>query len=106
MAQTLCYLVVIIYKITNTLTNKLYIGSTKTSIEQRYQEHIKSLDGSPLHSDIQELGHQNFEIGLVEKVPYIDDQQLLITETANIIKFNSIEFGYYTKLSVSLENLY
>ena len=95
-----------IYKIVNTLTNKLYIGSTKTSIEQRYQEHIKSLDGSPLHSAIQELGHENFKIELVEKIPYIDDEQLLIAETCNIIKFNSIEAGYNTKLSVSLENLY
>ena len=95
-----------IYKIVNTLTNKLYIGSTKTSIEQRFNEHVKCLDGSPLHSDIQELGQQNFKIEVVEKVPYIDDEQLLIAETANIIKFNSIEFGYNTKLSVSLENLY
>jgi hypothetical protein len=39
-------------------------------------------------------------------VPYIDEEQLLIAETANIIKFNSIEAGYNTKLSVSLENLY
>ena len=95
-----------IYKIVNQLTNKLYIGSTKTSIEQRFNEHVKSLDGSPLHSAIQELGHENFKIELVEKVPYIDDEQLLIAETANIIKFNSIEAGYNTKLSVSLENLY
>ena len=95
-----------IYKIVNTLTNKLYIGSTKTSIEQRFNEHIKSLDGLPLHSAIQELGYQNFKIELVEKIPYIDDEQLLIAETANIIKFNSIEAGYNTKLSVSLENLY
>ena len=58
-----------IYKIVNQLTNKLYIGSTKTSIEQRFNEHVKSLDGSPLHSDIQELGHQNFIIELVEKSP-------------------------------------
>jgi group I intron endonuclease len=95
-----------IYKITNQLTNKLYIGSTKTSIEQRYQEHIKSLDGSPLHAAIQELGHENFKIELTEKIPYIDNQQLLIAETANIIKFNSIEAGYNTKLKLSLENLY
>jgi hypothetical protein len=95
-----------IYKIVNQLTNKLYIGSTKTSIEQRFNEHVKSLDGSPLHSDIQELGYENFIIELVEKVPYIDEEQLLIAETANIIKFNSIEAGYNTKLSVSLENLY
>jgi hypothetical protein len=35
-----------IYIITNKLANKLYIGSTKTSIEQRYQEHIKRPDDS------------------------------------------------------------
>ncbi len=51
-----------IYKISNQLTNKWYMGSTKTSIEQRYQEHTKSLDGSPLLSAMQELGHQNFKI--------------------------------------------
>ena len=28
-----------IYKVSNLLTNKIYIGSTKTSIEQRFQEH-------------------------------------------------------------------
>ncbi len=51
-----------IYKIINNLTNKLFIGSTLTSIEQRYQEHIKSLDGLPLHSVIQELAHRYFKI--------------------------------------------
>ncbi len=88
------------------MTNKIYIGSTKTSIEQRYREHIKSLDGSPLHSAIQELGQENFAIELVKNIPYINDEHLLIAETCNIIKFNSIEAGYNTKLSVSLENLY
>ncbi len=95
----------IIYKITNQITNKIYIGSTKSSIEPRYQEQIKSLDSLQLHSVMQELGHQNFKIDLIElleKLPYIDDQQLLIAETANNIKFNSIEAGYKTKLSVSL----
>jgi hypothetical protein len=51
-----------IYKIVNTLTNKVYIGSTKTSIEQRFYEHVKSLDGSPAHSAIQELGNENLKI--------------------------------------------
>ncbi len=39
-----------IYNIVNQLTNKLYIGSTKTSIERRYQEHINLLNGLSLHS--------------------------------------------------------
>ena len=95
-----------VYKITNKMTNKIYIGSTKTSIEQRFNEHVKCLDGSPLHSDMQELGPCNFNIELVEKIEYIDEETLLIAETANIIKFNSIEFGYNTKYSINLENLY
>jgi hypothetical protein len=46
--------------------------------------------------------NQNFKIELVEKIPYIDHQQLLIAETANILKLISIEAGYNTKLSVCL----
>ena len=45
-----------IYKITNLSTSNIYIGSTKTSVEQRYQEHLTAKDESPLHRDIQELG--------------------------------------------------
>jgi hypothetical protein len=95
-----------IYKITNELTNKIYIGCTKNDIKKRFEEHAISLDGSPLHSAIQDLGHENFKIELVEVVPYIYDEHLFLAETANIIKFNSIESRYNTKLSVSLENLY
>jgi hypothetical protein len=47
-----------IYKITNKMTNKIYIGSTKTSIEQRFQEHLTAKDTSSLHKEIQELGYQ------------------------------------------------
>jgi len=95
-----------VYKITNTLTDKIYIGSTKTSIEQRFEEHVKCNDGSPLHSAMQELGAENFKIELVEKVEYYDEEQLLITEACHMMKNNSIEAGYNTKFSVSLENLY
>ncbi len=64
-----------------------------------------SKDGSPLHSAIQELGYQIFKIELAGKVPYIDEQQIIIVETYHIIKFKIIEEGYNTKLSVNLENL-
>ena len=30
-----------IYKITNKVNNKIYIGKTMTSIEKRFQEHIR-----------------------------------------------------------------
>ena len=84
----------------------MYIGSTKTSIEQRFQEHLTAKDTSSLHWDIQELGLENFNIELVEKVEYIDEETLLIAETTYIMAYNSIANGYNTKHSISLENLY
>ena len=57
-----------IFKTTNLSSINIYIGSTKTSIEQRYQEHLTSKDTSSLHKDIQELGPENFNIELVEKI--------------------------------------
>ena len=95
-----------IYKISNKLTNKIYIGSTKTSIEQRYDEHLKSDDGTPLHKDIQELGAENFNIELVETVEYIDEETLYIHESMYMMEFDSIVSGYNTKFSVDLINIF
>ena len=95
-----------IYKIINKMTNKIYIGSTKTSIEQRYQEHLTAKDTSSLHRDIQELGPENFNIDLVEKSGYIDDETLLIAETTYIMAYDSINNGYNLKYSISLANLF
>jgi len=88
------------------MTNKIYIGSTKTSIEQRYQEHLTAKDTSALHKDIQELGPENFNIELVEKIEYIDEETLLIAETTYIMSYDSINSGYNTKFSCDLTNLF
>ena len=88
------------------MTNKIYIGSTKTSIEQRFQEHLTAKDTSSLHKDIQELGPENFNIELVEKIEYIDEETLLIAETTYIMAYDSINSGYNTKYTISLENLF
>ena len=47
------------------MTNKINIGSTKTSIEQRYQKHLTTKDTSALHKDIQELGPKYFNVELL-----------------------------------------
>ena len=95
-----------IYKITNTLNNKIYIGSTKTTIEQRFNEHCKSLDGSPLHKDMQEVGVENFTVEEVKKVDYVDEQTLLICESCYMMQFDSITNNYNTKFSTDMMNLY
>ena len=44
----------IIYKITNLLNEKIYIGQTKQPIEKRFLKHFKA--DSPLGQDMREYG--------------------------------------------------
>ena len=55
----------VIYKITNRLNGKLYVGQTKQSIEKRFIQHSKSL--TPLGRAIQQCGIENFTIEIIER---------------------------------------
>ena len=63
-----------IYKITRLKTNEIYIGQT-TSIDKRWQEHVKSalgvgtLASSQLHRAMASDGCENFTFELLEAVP-------------------------------------
>lgn len=54
-----------IYRIKNKLNDKMYIGQTKRSIEQRFKEHVwnKSLVGLA----IIKYGAENFEVEIIEE---------------------------------------
>ena len=58
-----------LYKITNMINNKSYIGITKSSIEQRFKKHIRDSQCPlyPLHCAIQKYGYTNFKIELLEQ---------------------------------------
>ena len=61
-----------IYKITNLLTGKSYIGQS-VNIATRWSQHksisrsIETLDGNELHKDILELGIDNFSFEVIEE---------------------------------------
>jgi energy-coupling factor transporter ATP-binding protein EcfA2 len=94
-----------IYKITNLKTDKIYIGSTKRNdINDRFEEHKKSTDNSPLHQDMQL--HEDFKIEIVKRVLYIDVEELLIAETCAMIEQNSINNGYNVKYPISIDSLH
>lgn len=60
-----------IYRITNSISNKFYIGKTKHSISQRFQEHINATRRgslSHLHSAMRKYGEENFIIETIESV--------------------------------------
>ena len=51
----------IIYKLTNTVNNKIYVGGTTDTIDTRFHRHVvRSLKGSeyPLHKAIREYGEE------------------------------------------------
>ena len=65
-----------IYKITNNINGKSYIGQTKRTIEKRWQDHLSSAFSQsqhsynyPLYIDIRKYGVKNFEITTIEKCP-------------------------------------
>lgn len=64
----------IIYKITNLINQKVYIGKTCRSIEIRWKEHrSRAKNGSSfyLHNAIQKYGENNFKI---EAIDYADNE--------------------------------
>ncbi len=59
-----------IYKMTNIITNKIYIGKTSRTIEERFQEHIKLSKTSKyyLHQSIKKHGSDSFTIESLEEI--------------------------------------
>ena len=83
----------IIYKITNLINNKLYIGKTSKTIEKRFNEHCtaKIKNKSAIRSAINKYGFENFKIDIIE----ICEQDISNDRERYYIKFfNSIKDGY------------
>ena len=57
----------VVYKITNLLNEKIYIGQTKQKIEDRLIQHSYSF--STLGYDIRKFGLKNFKIEVIEECP-------------------------------------
>ena len=58
-----------IYKYTNLINGKIYIGKTRRPLEQRIQEHYYTKKNSGLEGAIKKYGIENFKIDVVEKCP-------------------------------------
>lgn len=65
-----------LYQITNTCNSKTYIGITKLTIEQRWNQHLKdSINPKyPIHRAIHKYGAQNF---IIEILLELDDRKVI-----------------------------
>jgi group I intron endonuclease len=80
-----------IYKVTNKVNGKVYIGQTRRSVEFRWNQHKKSKDCYDFHKAIQEFGPDNFTVETIEQCPVED---LDSREIYWISKYNSFRDGY------------
>lgn len=90
----------IVYKLTNTVTNKIYVGKTKQSLEKRINGHLRySKEGKPtkLTNSINKYGWDKFKAEILEEVTdgSINEREQYWIKTLNTLKegLNSTEGG-------------
>lgn len=89
-----------IYKITNKLNQKSYIGKTEKNVEERWKTHCYDankgiFNNRPLYSAINKYGKENFQIELIEEV---DSDFLTNREIYWINFYNTYKAGYNATL--------
>lgn len=92
-----------IYKVTCLVTEKIYIGKTETSVQDRWKGHCRAafLESHsdynfPFHRTIRKYGKENFRVEEIEEVE--DSEELKEREKFWINKFNSYYNGYNSTL--------
>ena len=81
----------IIYKITNKVNNKSYIGQTRYTIEFRWKQHQHKKDNTYFHNAIHKYGVENFNIEILEEC---DIKDLNSKEIFYIAKYDTFNNGY------------
>ena len=89
-----------IYKITNNVNGKLYIGKTKRSLSERFKQHVtasrrEDIFNRPLYKAFRKHGIENFKIELVEEVVESVECE---RESFWIEYFSSFKHGYNATL--------
>lgn len=85
-----------VYKITNDVNNKVYIGATRFSLRKRWKEHLSDAGREdrcdrPLYKAINEYGAEKFHISIIEKC---NDDVLFEREKFWIEQYGSYLDGY------------
>ena len=89
-----------IYKITNDINNKVYIGKTLDTIEKRWKEHCRDYkketeNSRPLYRAITKYGLEHFSISILEEC---DKKILDERERFWIEYYRSFKYGYNATL--------
>lgn len=96
-----------IYKITNDINNKVYIGQTTLTLDQRFRSHIHDcmsgkarIEKRPLYEAMLKYGIQHFQIELLEEVvdELLDEKEMFYIKQYNSYVGFSNSNGYNATL--------
>lgn len=87
-----------IYKITNDINDKVYIGKTEFSLEKRWREHCNDCfrernEKRPLYAAMRKYGTKNFHISLIEETDNPENREKYWIE-----QYGSFKYGYNATL--------
>lgn len=86
-----------VYKITNKINGKCYIGVTKNSIAQRFKQHCRNRESTPISLAIKKYGKDNFIVEQIDS--HSNPKRLFELEAKHIIEHNSLKPKGYNILS-------
>ena len=97
-----------IYKISNDINDKVYIGKTCETVNSRFKEHLRDYkkdteENRPLYRAMNKYGIEHFSIEQIDECP---DSQLVGREQYWIGYFNSYNNGYNATLGGDGKLLY
>ena len=93
----------IVYKITNLINGKLYIGQTIRTLEERFKAHYYD-DESNIGNAIRQYGRENFTIEVIEKCD--SKEELNAYENYYIAYFDSKEPKGYNQIGGDIDAIY
>lgn len=85
----------LVYKITNTINDKIYVGMTGTTLAERYKWHVRDCNAGKskkLYDAMRELGIENFSVELLET--YTTEDELREGEEYYIDYYDGYVNGY------------
>lgn len=87
-----------IYKITNDINQKIYVGKTERTVEERFLEHCRVFkrernEKRPLYSAMRKYGIEHFHIELIEETDNPEEREIYWIE-----KLGSFKNGYNATL--------